>query len=40
MNAAQQIIGPLLKENMTTSCQFCCKSWNGRWYWGPFQISK
>jgi hypothetical protein len=37
MNTAQQIIGPLLKENDN---KLPLQVRNGRWYWGPFQISK
>jgi hypothetical protein len=37
MNAAQQIISPLLKEN-NNKLPILRK--DGRWFWGPFQISK
>jgi hypothetical protein len=37
MNAAQQIIGPLLKEN-SNKLPILLK--DGNWFWGPFQISK
>ena len=37
MNAAQQIISPLLKEN-DNKLPILLK--DGNWFWGPFQISK